>query len=66
MDEATKKELQSAAFDRLIQHLRERKDVLEIGNLEGFFFSTCGGCRDLQKLLHFRCECFLTAMEEYS
>ena len=27
MDDSTKKELQSAAFERLIQHLRERKDV---------------------------------------
>ena len=42
MDEATKKELQSAAFDRLIQHLRERKDVqnLELMNLAGF----CRNC----------------------
>ena len=27
MDDKTKKELQSATFDRLIDHLRERKDV---------------------------------------
>ena len=27
MDENTKKELQSAAFERLIDHLRNRKDV---------------------------------------
>ena len=27
MDENTKKELQSATFDRLINHLRNRKDV---------------------------------------
>ena len=27
MDYTTKKELQSATFERLIQHLRERKDV---------------------------------------
>ena len=27
MDDKTKKELQSAAFERLIKHLRERKDV---------------------------------------
>ena len=27
MDDNTKKELQSAAFERLIEHLRERKDV---------------------------------------
>ena len=42
MDEATKKELQSAAFDRLIQHLRERKDVqnLDLMNLAGF----CRNC----------------------
>ena len=30
MHEATKKELQSAAFERLIHHLRERKDVQNI------------------------------------
>ena len=38
MDDSTKKELQSAAFERLIQHLRERKDVqnLELMNLAGF------------------------------
>ena len=30
MDNTTKKELQSAAFERLIQHLRERKDVQNI------------------------------------
>ena len=30
MDENTKKELQSAAFERLISHLRERKDVQNI------------------------------------
>ena len=42
MDEATKKELQSAVFDRLIQHLRERKDVqnLDLMNLAGF----CRNC----------------------
>ena len=42
MDEATKKELQSAAFERLIQHLRERKDVqnLDLMNLAGF----CRNC----------------------
>ena len=42
MNEATKKELQSAAFDRLIQHLRERKDVqnLDLMNLAGF----CRNC----------------------
>ena len=30
MDDSIKKELQSAAFERLIQHLRERKDVQNI------------------------------------
>ena len=38
MDDTTKKELQSAAFERLIQHLRERKDVqnIDLMNLAGF------------------------------
>ena len=42
MDDTTKKELQSAVFDRLIQHLRERKDVqnLDLMNLAGF----CRNC----------------------
>ena len=42
MDDATKKELQSAAFERLIQHLRERKDVqnIDLMNLAGF----CRNC----------------------
>ena len=42
MDDSTKKELQSAAFDRLIQHLRERKDVqnIDLMNLAGF----CRNC----------------------
>ena len=42
MNDATKKELQSAAFTRLIQHLRERKDVqnLDLMNLAGF----CRNC----------------------
>ncbi len=42
MDDTTKKELQSAAFDRLVQHLRERKDVqnLDLMNLAGF----CRNC----------------------
>ena len=42
MEDATKKELQSATFDRLIQHLRERKDVqnLDLMNLAGF----CRNC----------------------
>ena len=39
MDDTTKIELQSAVFERLIQHLRERKDVqnLDLMNLAGFF-----------------------------
>ena len=42
MDDTTKKQLQSAAFERLIQHLRERKDVqnLDLMNLAGF----CRNC----------------------
>ena len=42
MDENIKKELQSAAFERLIQHLRERKDVqnIDLMNLAGF----CRNC----------------------
>tara|TARA_B100000686_G_C16316392_1_gene725948 strand:+ start:335 stop:580 length:246 start_codon:yes stop_codon:yes gene_type:complete len=42
MDDTTKKELQSAAFERLIQHLRERTDVqnLDLMNLAGF----CRNC----------------------
>ena len=42
MDETTKKELQSATLDRLIQHLRERKDVqnIDLMNLAGF----CRNC----------------------
>ena len=42
MDDTTKKELQSAAFERLIQHLRERKYVqnLDLMNLAGF----CRNC----------------------
>ena len=42
MDDTIKKELQSAAFERLIQHLRERKDVqnLDLMNLAGF----CRNC----------------------
>ena len=42
MDDATKKELQSAAFERLIQHLRERNDVqnIDLMNLAGF----CRNC----------------------
>ena len=42
MDDATKKELQSSTFERLIHHLRERKDVqnIELMNLAGF----CRNC----------------------
>jgi len=42
MDDTTKKELQSAAFERLTQHLRERKDVqnIDLMNLAGF----CRNC----------------------
>ena len=42
MDENTKKELQSATFDRLINHLRERKDVqnIDLMNLAVF----CRNC----------------------
>ena len=42
MDDQVKQQLQSAAFERLIQHLRERKDVqnLDLMNLAGF----CRNC----------------------
>ena len=42
MDDTTKKELQSAAFERLVHHLRERTDVqnLDLMNLAGF----CRNC----------------------
>ena len=42
MDDTTKKELQSAAFERLIHHLRERADVqnIDLMNLAGF----CRNC----------------------
>ena len=42
MDENTKKELQSAAFERLINHLRERTEVqnIDLMNLAGF----CRNC----------------------
>ena len=42
MDDKTKKELQSAAFERLIHHLRERKDVqnIDLMDLAGF----CRNC----------------------
>ena len=42
MDDTAKKELQSAAFDRLLQHLRKRTDVqnVDLMNLAGF----CRNC----------------------
>ena len=42
MDDTTKKELQSAVFDRIIQHLRERTNVqnIDLMNLAGF----CRNC----------------------
>ena len=42
MDDNTKKELQSAAFERLINHLKERNDVqnIDLMNLSGF----CRNC----------------------
>ncbi len=42
MEDTIKKELQSAVFERLIQHLRERKDVqnIDLMNLAGF----CRNC----------------------
>ncbi len=42
MDDQIKQQLQSATFERLIQHLRERKDVqnLDLMNLAGF----CSNC----------------------
>ena len=42
MDDNTKKELQSAAFDRLLNHLRKRKDVqnIDLMKLAGF----CRNC----------------------
>ena len=42
MNDTTKKELQSAVFERLIQHLREKQDVqnLDLMNLAGF----CRNC----------------------
>ena len=38
MDDNIKKELQSATLDRLLNHLRERKDVqnIDLMNLAGF------------------------------
>ena len=42
MDDNTKKELQSAAFERLLKHIRNRKDVqnIDLMNLAGF----CRNC----------------------
>tara|TARA_B100000586_G_C19763599_1_gene282997 strand:- start:84 stop:329 length:246 start_codon:yes stop_codon:yes gene_type:complete len=42
MDDQIKQQLQSSAFERLIQHLRERKDVqnIDLMNLAGF----CRNC----------------------
>tara|TARA_B100000029_G_scaffold456396_1_gene484387 strand:- start:1358 stop:1603 length:246 start_codon:yes stop_codon:yes gene_type:complete len=42
MDDSTKIELQSSVFERLIHHLRDRKDVqnLDLMNLAGF----CRNC----------------------
>ena len=42
MDENLKKEIQSATFERLIEHLDERKDVqnIDLMNLAGF----CRNC----------------------
>ena len=42
MDDNTKKELQSATFERLLDHLKERKDVqnIDLMNLSGF----CRNC----------------------
>ena len=42
MDDTIKKELQSATFERLLHHLRERKDVqnIDLMNLAGF----CRNC----------------------
>ena len=41
MNDTIKKELQSATFERLIQHLRERKDVQNIDLME-----LAGFCRN--------------------
>ena len=42
MNEATKKEIQSKTFERLVNHLRENKDVqnIDLMNLAGF----CRNC----------------------
>ena len=39
MDNETKQQIQSNVFERLIQHLRERKDVqnIDLMNLSGFY-----------------------------
>jgi len=48
MDDNTKQQLQSGAFERLVQHLRKRKDVqnVDLMNLAGF----CRNC--LSKWYH--------------
>ena len=48
MNENTKKELQSAAFERLVKHLRKKKNVqnIDLMNLAGF----CRNC--LSKWYH--------------
>ena len=42
MNDKIKKEIQSSAFERLLEHLKERKDVqnLDLMNLAGF----CRNC----------------------
>lgn len=42
MDEATRTEVEAAAFRKLVEHLRERKDVqnIDLMNLSGF----CRNC----------------------
>ena len=42
MNDTTKKELQSAVFERLVQHLRERKDVQNIDKMKLAVF--CRNC----------------------
>ena len=67
MDDKTKKELQSAAFERLVQHLRERKDVqnIDLMNLAGF----CRNCLSKwyreeaeKRNFHFRSRCARTCI----
>ena len=58
MDEATKKEIQSQAFERLVNHLRERKDVqnIDLMNLAGFaetVYQNGSGKRLKKKVLKF-------------